>query len=417
MSFYQKNRSLLLSKMKKGSISLFFSNLNDFSLDLNFALNKNFHYLTGIEEDNSVLLIIKDCYGNEESFLFLKYHDVLKQKWDGESLSFEKASNASCIPLMNILNIDVLNSFLTRLLNTAQNSKYGLIENFYLDLSNTDLNNKFNLSLLRAEWIQKNYPYINIYDSCNFLINMRVIKNETEIDLIKKAIAFNDKALRAIAKVLKPGMYEYQISAFYHYFLANHDLHPSFNTIIASGKNAIILHYNKQKDLIKQNDLVLLDLGVKYNNYASDISFCFPASGKFTSQQKIIYDIVLEVNRKIIEWIRPGYTFQEMNQFGKDILKTRLQKNGFMKVDENIEKYCYHGLGHYLGLDVHDVGNVYEPIKENSVITVEPGLYFEELNLGIRIEDNILIKKDGNINLTKNIPRKTEDIELLMIQE
>ncbi|WP_284928214.1 Xaa-Pro aminopeptidase [Candidatus Phytoplasma sp. AldY-WA1] len=417
MSFYQKNRSLLLSKMKKGSIALFFSNLNDFSLDLNFALNKNFYYLTGIEEDNSVLLIVKDCYGNEEVFLFLKYHDLLKQKWDGESLSFEKASNLSSIPLMNILNIDILNSFLTRLLNTAQNSKYGLIENFYLDLSNTDLNKKFNLSLLRAEWIQKNYPYINIYDSCNFLINMRVIKNETEIDLIKKAIVFNDKALRAIAKVLKPGMYEYQISAFYHYFLADHDLRPSFNTIIASGKNATILHYNRQKDRIKQNDLVLLDLGVKYNNYASDISFCFPASGKFTSQQKIIYNIVLEANRKIIEWIRPGYTFQEMNKFGKDILKTRLQENGFMKADENIEKYCYHGLGHYLGLDVHDVGNIYEPIKENSVITVEPGLYFEEFNLGVRIEDNILIKKDGNINLTKDVPRKTEDIEFLMIKE
>jgi Xaa-Pro aminopeptidase len=417
MSFYQKNRSLLLSKIKKGSIALFFSNLNDFSLDLNFALNKNFYYLTGIEEDNSVLLIVKDCYGNEEVFLFLKYHDLLKQKWDGESLSFEKASNLSSIPLMNILNIDILNSFLTRLLNTAQNSKYGLIENFYLDLSNTDLNKKFNLSLLRAEWIQKNYPYINIYDSCNFLINMRVIKNEIEIDLIKKAIVFNDKALRAIAKVLKPGMYEYQISAFYHYFLADHDLRPSFNTIIASGKNATILHYNRQKDRIKQNDLVLLDLGVKYNNYASDISFCFPASGKFTSQQKIIYNIVLEANRKIIEWIRPGYTFQEMNKFGKDILKTRLQENGFMKADENIEKYCYHGLGHYLGLDVHDVGNIYEPIKENSVITVEPGLYFEEFNLGVRIEDNILIKKDGNINLTKDVPRKTEDIEFLMIKE
>ncbi|MGI3136242.1 MAG: aminopeptidase P N-terminal domain-containing protein [Candidatus Phytoplasma vitis] len=417
MSFYQKNRSLFLSKMKKGSIALFFSNLNDFSLDLNFALNKNFYYLTGIEEDNSVLLIVKDCYGNEEVFLFLKYHDLLKQKWDGESLSFEKASNLSSIPLMNILNIDILNSFLTRLLNTAQNSKYGLIENFYLDLSNTDLNKKFNLSLLRAEWIQKNYPYINIYDSYNFLINMRVIKNGTEIDLIKKAIVFNDKALRAIAKVLKPGMYEYQISAFYHYFLANHDLRPSFNTIIASGKNATILHYNRQKDRIKQNDLVLLDLGVKYNNYASDISFCFPASGKFTSQQKIIYNIVLEANRKIIEWIRPGYTFQEMNKFGKDILKTRLQENGFMKADENIEKYCYHGLGHYLGLDVHDVGNIYEPIKENSVITVEPGLYFEEFNLGVRIEDNILIKKDGNINLTKDVPRKTEDIEFLMIKE
>lgn len=144
--------------------------------------------MTGIEEDNSVLLIVKDCYGNEEVFLFLKYHDLLKQKWDGESLSFEKASNLSSIPLMNILNIDILNSFLTRLLNTAQNSKYGLIENFYLDLSNTDLNKKFNLSLLRAEWIQKNYPYINIYDSYNFLINMRVIKNGTEIDLIKKQL-------------------------------------------------------------------------------------------------------------------------------------------------------------------------------------------------------------------------------------
>lgn len=417
LSFYKKNRSLVFANMNKGSIALFFSNPSNFVLNMNFELDKNFYYLTGIEENNVALILIKSIRGHEETFLFLKPNDLLKQKWDGENLTFEQASKLTSIPLSNCLDINFIDSFLFNCLNALQNSKYSFIDNFYLDLSKKNINDFENLYLSKANYIQKNYPYVKIFDICRFLSKMRTIKNEQEIDFIKKAIAFNDKALREIAQMLKTGMYEYQITSFYNYFLANHALRPSFNAIVASGKNATILHYNKQKSRIKANDLVLLDLGVNYNNYSSDISVCFPADGKFTFQQKTIYNIVLEANRKIIEWIKPGYTFAQMNKYGKEILTKRLRANSFLGENETIEKYCYHGLGHYLGLEVHDVGNIYEPIPNNSVITVEPGLYFEEFNLGIRIEDNILIRNSGNINLTENIPRKIEDIENLMQKE
>ncbi|MDC9032102.1 aminopeptidase P N-terminal domain-containing protein [Columbia Basin potato purple top phytoplasma] len=417
LSFSSDKRSLLFSRMKKGSIALLFSNPSNFSIDLKFKLNKNFYYLTGIEDDNVVLLLVKSQYGHEESFLFLKSNDVLKNKWDGETLTFKKASELSSIPLLNCLDINNLDSFLVRLLNTSRISKYGFIENFYLDLSKESLNEFSNLSLIKANWLSKNYPYIKIYDLCSFLIDMRIIKDEREIYLIKKAIEVQTEALKEITQIVKPGIYEYQLSAYYNYFLAQRNLRSSFNNIIASGRNATILHYNKQQDKIKANDLILLDLGVNYNNYASDISICLPGSGKFTSQQKVIYNIVLDTNRKIIEWIKPGYTFADMNAYGKDILTKFLQEHNLLKENDKIEKYCYHGLGHYLGLDVHDVGNMNEPIPHNSVITIEPGLYFEEFNLGIRIEDDILIRDDGNINLTEHIPRKIEDIEFLMIKK
>ncbi|WP_341266746.1 aminopeptidase P N-terminal domain-containing protein [Candidatus Phytoplasma fraxini] len=413
-SFYQNNRSLVFAKMNKGSIALFFSNSSSFIHNINFELDKNFYYLTGIEENNIALLLIKSQNGYEETLLFLKPNNLLKQKWDGENLTFQKASNITSIPLENCLDIDCIDSFLFNFLNTSHNSKYGWIDNVYLDLSKKSMSDVSNLYLNKARYLQQNYPYVKIFDICIFLSKMRTIKNEKEIDLIKAAIAVNDKALREIAKILKIGMYEYQVTAFYHYFLANQALRPSFNTIVAAGKNATILHYNTQKSQIQSNDLVLLDLGVNYNNYASDISVCFPANGKFNLQQKIIYNIVLETNRKIIQWMKPGYTFAEMNKYGKGILSQLLIENGFLGENDKIEKYCYHGLGHYLGLEVHDVGNIYEPIPNNSVITVEPGLYFEEFNLGIRIEDNILIRNSGNINLTESIPRKIEDIENLM---
>ncbi|MDV3196196.1 MAG: Xaa-Pro aminopeptidase [Candidatus Phytoplasma stylosanthis] len=414
-SFYEQNRSLLLSKLKKQSIVILFSNNKNFKLDsaADFESEKNFYYLTGISENNAALLMIKDVQERTKSFLFLKKINSVEQKYNGISLTLEEASKLSCIPLENCLDINCFNSFLSNLMNNFKRDNIDFIKNIYLDFLIPHLNPN-NLSLIKARWINDNYPYINIKNISSFLSQMRTIKKEEEIIFIKKAIHINEIALREIVKILKPGIYEYQITSFYNYFLSNRCISPSFKTIVASGKNAVILHYNKQKDVIKYDDVVLLDLGVRYNNYSSDISRCFPVSGKFNSFQKIIYNLVLEANKKIIDWIKPGCTFDEINSYGKNLLKDGLIKNNLLKENESIEKYFYHGISHYLGLEVHDTGSISEPILENSVITVEPGLYFEEFNLGIRIEDDILIKNNQNIILSKDIPKEIKDIENLM---
>ncbi|QTX02752.1 Xaa-Pro aminopeptidase [Candidatus Phytoplasma luffae] len=415
LDFYKKNRFELLSKIKQQSIVLLFSNSRNINLDLLFDLNKNFYYLTGISENNIALLMIKEFNGENKTFLFLERPSLLKKKWDGESLNLEEASKISYIPLENCLDINSLDSFLINLLNNSKRNSLDMIQNVYLDFSFSSLD-KNNLSLDKSDWLKTNYPYVDIHDISVFLSEMRITKKKEEISFMSKAVDINREAFQEIIPFLKSDFYEYQISAFYNYFLANLGLKSSFNTIVATGKNATVLHYNKQKDLIKSHDLILLDLGVSYNNYASDVSRCFPVSGTFTPQQKLIYNIVLKANKKIIEWVKPGHTFFDINQYGKNILSDELQKNHLLKKDETIEKYCYHGLSHYLGLDVHDVGSINKPILENSVITVEPGLYFEEFNLGIRIEDDVLIKKEKNIVLTKDIPKEIEEIEYLMSQ-
>jgi Xaa-Pro aminopeptidase len=415
--FYQKNRQSLLKKVDNNSLLLVFSDQQQFNKELSaisqFEVNKNFYYLTGIEQQNVVLLMIQKDK-KEEYFLFLDSEDPIKKLWDGETLSFEKASEISSIPVANCLDINLLDKFLFSLLNTVKISKFGYMENIYLELSKFKLKENMSISLKMANLIQKNYPFLMIKDNCHLVADLRITKKKEEIALVQKAIDLNKKVLEEIAQQIKPGMYEYEISAFYNYFLEMQGVTKSFHTIIASGYNATILHYNQKKSPIIDNDLVLIDCGVCYQSYNSDVSRCFPASGQFTTQQKQIYEIVLKANKKTIEWIKPGYTFSEMNQYGKKILSDGLRSLGFLKKDEKIDKYCYHGLGHYLGLEVHDVGNVFEPIKENSVITIEPGLYLPELNLGIRIEDDILVSINGNVNLTQNIPKEINEIEKLM---
>jgi Xaa-Pro aminopeptidase len=213
---------------------------------------------------------------------------------------------------------------------------------------------------------------------------------------------------------MKPGLFEYELQAEYNYVLNKNRTTPSFDTIAASGKNATVLHYIDNDSKIPENQLVLFDLGVDYDYYCSDVTRTIPSSGKFTKRQKEVYEVVLEANKKSIEWLRPGVTIKEFNDYGKKILIEGAKKLGLIKEDSEISKYYYHSLGHYLGLDVHDVGNYAKPIPEGALITIEPGLYIAEEGIGIRIEDDVVVTKDGAINLTKDIIKEVADIEAFM---
>ncbi|NLK11974.1 MAG: M24 family metallopeptidase [Candidatus Phytoplasma sp.] len=413
---FKHNRDNYLKNVEDQSISIFYSGVSQHkSADQTFpfVVNRNFYYLSGIEQENVVLMLIK---GNktQKSFLFIEKQDPIKALWDGATLTFEEASIKSGIDITNIFDISQFDDIISQYLGFSRRALFGPIHSLYFDLERSHVKQGFTKANLEANLYQKLYPQIKIKNSFPIVSELRKIKSEYEVNKIRKAIEITDKALNHLLKTLKPNMYEYQIEAEYDYILGYHRVKPSFNTIAASGKNGTILHYVDNDQQMKDNDLILFDLGVSYENYCSDISRTYPVNGKFTERQKQIYEIVLEANKKTIEWVKPGHTHKEFNDYGKQILINGLKKIGLIKEDHEITKYYYHSLGHYLGLDVHDVGDTTKVIESGAILTVEPGLYIAEENIGIRIEDDILITDKGAINLSSSIIKEIEDIEAYM---
>ena len=409
-------RNTYASKVVEPSLSLFFSGgAPQRSNDQNylFSVNRNFYYLTGIDQQHVVLLIAKGAH-KTDSYLFIEPIDPVKALWDGAGLSFEEAAERAQIDVKNVKPIDTLNLFISQLLSTNRRALYGQVETIYLDLERQSDTSSQTPAQLFAQYLQKDYPFVSIKTNQMILAEQRMIKDLSEVDTIKKAISITDEGLNRIMKHLAPGKTEFGMQAEYNYVLNYHRTTPSFDTIAASGKNATILHYIENKDEIKDNTLLLLDLGVELDHYCSDITRVFPANGTFSERQKAVYEVVLEANKKTIEWLKPGVTLKEFNDYGKSILIEGAKKLGLIKEDLEIDKYYYHSLGHYLGLDVHDVGNYSLPIPEGALITVEPGLYIAEEAIGIRIEDDVLVTKDGAINLSKQIIKEIKDIEAFM---
>jgi len=413
---YKQRRTNYLNQIKSNALSLFFSGRapqksNDQYYP--FSVNRNFFYLTGIDQENVVLLIAK---GKQEtvSYLFIAENDPVKVLWDGAGLSFEEASKAAEIELENVRAIGQLDRFIHSLLSTTRSALFGHIDTFYLDLERQSEIALDTVAISYAHQLRSLYPFLNIISNQMILAEQRMVKDAHEISETQKAIDITEKGLDRIMRKLKPGAFEYQIEAEYNLVLNQHRVSPSFDTIAASGKNATVLHYVDNKDEIKDGTLILLDLGVKYGNYCSDITRVYPANGTFTERQKAVYQVVLDVNKKSIEWLKPGVTVGEFKEYGKNLLIEGAKKLGLIKDDQDIVKYYYHGLGHYLGLDVHDVGNYSAVIPEGALITVEPGLYIAEEGIGIRIEDDVYVTSDGPVNLSASIIKEIKDIEAFM---
>ena len=255
----------------------------------------------------------------------------------------------------------------------------------------------------------KELKFLNVNEQISYL---RMFKSEFEVNNLKKAIDITKIGLDRIMDSLKTRNNEFQLEAdFLHQIVLEGSAGNSFDTIAASGKNATVLHYEDNNCELNSGDMILFDLGALYNNYGSDISRTYPINGTFSERQKILYEIVLKVNKESIKYVKPGITWKELNKFAKDLLINECKKIGLIENDEDITKYYYHSIGHFLGLDVHDVGHYELDLIEGMVITIEPGLYIKEEGIGIRIEDDILITKNGCINLSKNIIKEVKDIE------
>lgn len=416
-SFYINNREALIEKIDDNSIILLEAGKAHEAASVeqlcNYVVDKNFYYLTGIPRPNAILVITKIA-GKTEEFLFIE-----KFNWEiieslGPEPTIEEASKIS-----GIKNIKYMQDYNKTMSDIVKANKFN---NFYIDFHTNDESEYVKERLKREKFfenVKTSYPFIgqstNIKNTYNILASMRGIKAPHEIENIKKAISVTESGISNILKNLKPGVMEYELEAHFNYVLNSNGVkYPAFANIIASGKNATDLHYSVNNCKVGPNDLVVLDLGAKYNHYSADITRTFPASGKFTERQKQIYNIVLKAQLETIKAIKPGVTRQEVEDTALKVLSEECKKIGLIKNEGEIRHYYPHAVSHSLGLETHDKMNYKEPLKPGIVLTVEPGLYIFQEGIGIRIEDDVVVTKDGCEVLSKGLVKTVDDIEALM---
>lgn len=405
-NFLIKNREKVLKNLENNCALVLFAGKAPVcrgDQKYHFCPDRNFYYLTGIDKENLIYACFKKDE-NIEQFIFIERYDEIKAKWNGATISKEKVIQISGIE--NIKYIDEFEETFSKIF--FKNSS----EILYLDLENRYFNG-FTPAFDFAKKFKKNYPYSNIKNVFNIIGNLRLIKEDFEIENMKKAIQITKQGIENILKNAKPNMMEYEIEAYFDFELKKNGVKQNaFSTILASGKNATVLHYGENNCKVEDGNLVLIDLGASYNYYSADISRTFPINKKFTNRQKQLYNIVLEAQKKVIDAIKPDIPMKQLNEIVLNHYKIELKKIGLIKEDSDISKYYYHGVGHFIGLETHDVSGTESAIlKKGMVITVEPGLYIEEEGIGIRIEDDILVTENGYENLSKDIPKTIEEIE------
>lgn len=407
-----KNRKNFCKKMENNSAAVFFSGAVKNKLgdeDYPFTPNRNFYYLTAIDKPKLILMLTKINDVVEET-VFVERFDEVKAKWTGAVISAEE-----CEKLSGIKNYSYIDEFDEKISNAIFNNHLSKI---YLDLENRAFDEK-TIAISFAEKLKSYYPAVEIADCYLTIAEMRRVKKPQEVEKIKKAIEITGKGIEAMMKNAKPQMFEYEIEAYFDFELKKCGTKDfAFKTIAASGNNATVLHYSENNCKTGDNDLILCDVGAQYGYYNGDITRTFPVSGRFTKRQKEIYDIVLGGNRLIVNTIKPGVEFKSLNATLKAYYAVELKKIGLIKNDDEVSKYYYHGVSHMLGLETHDAGRHNEGLlEEGMVLTVEPGLYIAQEGIGIRIEDDVLVTKDGCEVLSPEIPRTTEDIEQLMAKD
>ena len=417
---FTNNRKNFVSRIKVNSIAIFHSN-DEFprSGDQSFLFKQNpdFFYLTGIDQEQSILLLYPDCPNQQyKEVLFLRQTNEHIAIWEGHKYTKEEAQKASGIE--NVYWLSEYDTILHSIVNYA--------DNIYIDLNENDRYSHTvpYRDLRMFESLRQKYPLHHYERAALILRDLRVIKSDIEIELTKKACDITRDAFIRVLKFVKPGVAEYEIEAeITHEFLRQRATGHAYNPIIASGKNANVLHYVDNNQVCNDGDVILFDWAAEYANYNADMSRSIPVNGRFTKRQRDVYDAVLRVMRAATKLIVAGTVWNEYHDEVGRIMTGELIDLGLLKkheVDKQdpkmplYKKYFMHGTSHHLGLDVHDFASRYKPFEVGNILTCEPGIYIQEEGLGIRLENNILITKDGNIDLMANIPIEAEHIEEIM---
>lgn len=409
-SIHSERRNNISKSMRNGDMCIIFSGREvRLSRDqyYDFNVNKNFFYLTGIKNENLILFMVKSG-DRMKSTLFIENRDKTKEKWIGKTISKEEAMKVSHVEEVKYL--DEFDGFINKIF--LENESITV----YFDFDRDDHNHDTLYSESYANLLKVKYPNLIVKNIYKALSDLRMIKDEFEILKIKDAIDITNLGIKNILKNLRPGLYEYQIESYFDFMIKYSGANGhSFKSIVASSENATVLHYVDNNSKLYDGDLILFDLGAEKDFYKADISRTFPINGKFSIRQKELYNIVLDAQVKVIESIRPGIMQSELNEIAKENLYLGLKRIGKISEREELSKYYFHGIGHLLGLDTHDVGGRDFVYEEGMVVTVEPGLYIEDEKIGIRIEDNVLVTKDGCEVLSKNIIKTVDEIEEFML--
>lgn len=406
---YLNRREKLLAKLEANSMVILFSGQEITSSNdqcYPFQVNRNFYYLTGIDRENMILVLLKNKFNHCQEILFIEKYDELKAKWVGARMLPDEARKISGIN--DIRYVEEFDDHLTNLVNSFRSSQPLAV---YFDLEKRKMNGLETQAHRYARLLKHEFCSVLIKDVFEMITSMRMIKDEDEIAEIVKANQITKNALEYLLKNMQPGLKEYQLEALFDFGLMNQGcrLH-AFNTICAGGKNACVLHYVDNNCEVKDEEMVLFDLGATSNYYNADISRTYPISKRYTDRQKQLYNIVLEAQENVIKAIRVGVTLRELN----DIVIKTYEKYHDIIGPKPINSYYFHGVSHHLGLDTHDVTIFNQPLEVGNVITVEPGLYIEDEKIGIRIEDDVLVTASGYRNLSEGVIKTIEDIEQFM---
>lgn len=415
-----ENRKRFIKEMEANSIAIFNSNdelpTNGDAL-FKFKQNSDLYWLTGIEQEDTMLILFPaNPDPKYREILVLVRPNEIKEKWDGRRHRREEATAISGIK--TIVWLDSLDALLQPMIHLA--------ETIYLNTNEND--RKANLVPVRdyryAEEMRKRYPLHQYRRSERILKALRAIKTPQEIVVMQQAVDITEKAFRRLLKFIRPGVMEYEIEAeIYHEFLRNRATGPAYGSIIASGDRARTLHYVSNNEECRDGELILMDFGAEYGGYCADLTRTIPVNGKFTKRQKEVYNACLALHNYAKSILKPGITILNYTEMVGDEATKQFLKIGLLTKDavknedpENraYRKYLYHGISHHLGIDVHDLGTRTEPIKAGMVFTIEPGIYIEEEQMGVRIENNVWITRTGNKDLFENIPITAEEIEKLM---
>ncbi|QEM08486.1 aminopeptidase P N-terminal domain-containing protein [Mucilaginibacter rubeus] len=419
-SLFTNNRKNFVSRTKPNSIAIFHAN-DEFPRSgdqaFMFKQNPDFFYLTGIDQEQSILVLYPDCPNKAyREVLFLRQTNEHIAIWEGHKYTKEEAREASGIE--SIFWLQEYDTILHSIINYA--------ENIYI---NTNENDRYAHTVPYRDYrmyeaLKLKYPLHNYTRSAPILRDLRVIKSDIEIELTQKACNITRDAFVRVLKYTKPGVTEYEIEAeIIHEFIRRRATGHAYNPIIASGPNAIVLHYNDNNQVCKDGDVILLDFGAEYGNYNADMTRSIPVNGRFNPRQRKVYNAVLNVMREATKLIVAGTVWNDYQDEVGKIMTSELIGLGLLdrhdveKQDKNAplyKKYFMHGTSHHLGLDVHDYASRYKPFEVGNILTCEPGIYIAEEGLGIRLENNILITGNGNTDLMGDIPVEADHIEEIM---
>lgn len=403
--FYKNNRSKVLESIDDNSLLILFAGKapkKTADEKYPFTPNRNFYYLTGIDEEKHILVLSK-INGKTNEYLFIKEVDPIAEKWEGKTIRKEEVSEICMIE--DVKYLGEFNNFIEKVVLNKEEI------NIYLDLEAGNTSYKY------VNEIKHKYYNINIKNAFKLIGNLRLIKTDEEVSRIRKAIDITIEGVKELMRNSKSGIKEYELEAYFDFICKKNGVKDfAFKTIAAAGKNATVLHYVTNDSELKDGDLILFDLGAQYRYYNGDISRTFPINGKFTERQKEVYNAVLRVNEKVIKEMKTGVKFVDLNKKAKDWISEECISLGLMTEKDDVSKFYYHSIGHSLGMDTHDIEleNRDVTFEPGMIYTVEPGIYIENEGIGIRIEDDVLITEEGNEVLTKEMIKTVEEIEAFM---